>query len=197
MTSDESLEVPQDAQSAHAPQTPRGDAENPGVKPTSATRMSGRFLSLVEAIRESEKFRFLIIGGINTLFGYSVFTLLEVVAGDHIGYLISLFVSYVFGTILAFVLHRRYTFRATGPGNVVADFFRFASIYVVSLVINVVALPLLVEVVGLEPVAGQSLVVVVTTLISYFGHKYFSFRRSNMKNSEAKVGINPDESIKP
>lgn len=197
MTSDESLEVPQDAQSALAPQTPRGDAENPGAKPTSATRISGRFLSLVEAIRESEKFRFLIIGGINTLFGYSVFTLLEVVAGDHIGYLISLFVSYVFGTILAFVLHRRYTFRATGPGNVVADFFRFASIYVVSLVINVVALPLLVEVVGLEPVAGQSLVVVVTTLISYFGHKYFSFRRSNMKNSEAKVGINPDESIKP
>ncbi|MET1002510.1 MAG: GtrA family protein [Acidimicrobiia bacterium] len=125
-----------------------------------------------------QRVRFVIVGGINTVLGYGLFVLFEFTIGDTIGYLGSLYASYVLAIVVAFALHRRFTFRVSGTGNVVIDFLRFASVHVVALVINTVALPLLVEIVGLEPLVAQAIVVVVTTLVSYFGHKLFSFRRN-------------------
>ena len=78
---------------------------------------------------------------------------------------------------MAFTLHRHYTFKVNGTGNVFIDFVRFLSVYVVALLLNSIALPVFVELLGLPPWLAQAIIVVVTTLVSYFGHKYFSFRR--------------------
>ena len=121
--------------------------------------------------------RFLIFGGINTVIGYGLFALFELFLGKYIGYLGSLYVSYALATILAFYLHRRFTFRASTSGKVVVDFLRFQSVYLVSLLVNTAALPLLVEWFGLKPLVAQAVIVVITTAISYVGHKWFSFRR--------------------
>lgn len=126
---------------------------------------------------DDERVRFLLVGGTNTVVGYGLFAVLELAIGRQVGYLVSLYISYALAVALAFVLHRRFTFRVTGSGSLVVDFLRFASVYVVTLAINTVALPLLVEVGGLTPLVAQAIVVVVTTVISYFGHKLFSFRR--------------------
>ena len=125
-----------------------------------------------------ERVRFLVVGGINTVVGYVLFALLQITAGHVIGYIGSLYGSYVLAVTLAFVLHRRFTFRVEGTGNRLVDFLRFASVYVVSLAANTLALPLLVELAHLDPLVAQAISVVVTTVVSYFGHKYFSFRRS-------------------
>jgi putative flippase GtrA len=132
----------------------------------------------IAALLADERVRFLIIGGFNTVIGYALFAALQITVGHVIGYLGSLYVSYLLGVALAFVMHRRFTFQKHGTGNVVVDFLRFASVYVVSLAINTVVLPLLVEVAGLDPLIAQAITVVITTLVSYFGHKYFSFRRA-------------------
>jgi len=142
-----------------------------------STRSAGRRLS-IPALLAEERVRFLIVGGFNTVVGYALFAALQITAGHVIGYLGSLYASYLLGVALAFVLHRRFTFRKHGTGNVVIDFLRFASVYVVSLAINTAVLPLLVEVAGLDPLVAQAITVVITTLVSYFGHKYFSFRRA-------------------
>ena len=126
---------------------------------------------------EDERVRFLIFGGINTVIGYGLFALFELFLGKYIGYLGSLYVSYALATILAFYLHRRFTFRASTSGKVVVDFLRFQSVYLVSLLVNTAALPLLVEWFGLKPLVAQAVIVVITTAISYVGHKWFSFRR--------------------
>lgn len=135
-------------------------------------------MNRVRRLFDDERVRFLFVGGINTAFGYAVFVLLYLAAGHEIGYLGSLYLSYVIGVSLAFVLHRRVTFRAheTG-GNPVLDFLRFASVYAVSLAVNTIGLPLLVEFAHLPAIGAQAIMVVMTTLISYLGHKYFSFRR--------------------
>lgn len=135
-------------------------------------------IQLARRLFEQERIRFLVVGGINTVFGYAVFALLYVTAGHVIGYLGSLYLSYVVGVSLAFVLHRRVTFRAheTG-GSPVLDFLRFASVYVVALAVNTVGLPLLVEFGHLPALIAQAIMVAVTTVVSYVGHKYFSFRR--------------------
>jgi putative flippase GtrA len=130
------------------------------------------------ALLGDERVRFLIVGGVNTVLGYGLFALFWLTLGEQIGYLGSLYASYAVAIVAAFLLHRRFTFRVHGTGSVVVDFVRFAGVHVVSLVINTVALPLLVEAGGLYPLAAQAIVVVVTTLVSYFGHKLFSFRRA-------------------
>jgi len=135
-------------------------------------------IPLHKRLLADERVRFLIVGGINTVVGYALFVAFELTLGDYIGYLGSLYASYVLATGLAFVLHRRFTFRVNGTGNVLLDFLRFASVYVVSLAINTVALPILIELAGMNSLAAQAIIVVVTTLVSYFGHKLFSFRRA-------------------
>jgi putative flippase GtrA len=124
------------------------------------------------ALLAREEVRFLIVGVINTVVGYALFALFLLV----FGYLASLYLSYAVAVTLAFVLHRRFTFRVRG--NVLVDFVRFVGVYVVSLAVNSVVLPVLVELVGLHPLIAQGIALVITTLISYVGHKWFSFRRS-------------------
>ena len=49
--------------------------------------------------------------------------------------------------------------------------------------INAASLPLLVEFVRVPPLCAQLMILVVTTLLSFFGHKKFSFRRSGSEQS--------------
>jgi putative flippase GtrA len=125
----------------------------------------------VRALLDREEVRFLIVGVVNTIVGYGLFAVFLL----FFPYLVSLYLSYAVAVSLAFVLHRRFTFRVRG--NVLVDFVRFVGVYVVSLAVNSVVLPVLVELVGLHPLVAQGVALVITTLISYVGHKWFSFRR--------------------
>jgi putative flippase GtrA len=125
----------------------------------------------VRALLDREEVRFLIVGVVNTIVGYGLFAVFLL----FFPYLVSLYLSYAVAVSLAFVLHRRFTFRVRG--NVLVDFVRFVGVYVVSLAVNTVVLPVLVELVGLHPLVAQGVALVITTLISYVGHKWFSFRR--------------------
>ena len=78
--------------------------------------------------------------------------------------------------LCAFVLYRRFVFRVTG--HVWLDLARFEVVNLASLAVNSVALPFVVEVIGLTAIPAQLLITSVTMLISVFGHRGFSFRRS-------------------
>lgn len=138
-----------------------------------------------------ERVRFVLIGGINTVVGYGLYALLYLSAGRFIGYLGALYISYVIAIGIAFVLHRRFTFRVSGTGNVFLDLVRFAAVYVVSLIVNTLLLPVLIEFGHVQPLVAQAAIVIVTTLISYFGHKLFSFRRHKTTGSEPITETDP------
>lgn len=120
---------------------------------------------------------FLLVGAVNTVCGAAVFVLLELILGDRLHYLGSLFIAHVFSVLLAFVLHRRFVFRVTGTGSVLRDLARFESVYLGSLALNVVVLPLLVEVAELPVIASQLGFGLTVAVLTWFGHKHFSFRR--------------------
>lgn len=150
--------------------TPGGedDVASGGHRKSSRGALAGRLF-------EDERVRFVLVGGFNTVFGFGVFVALEHLA--HIPYLASLYTSYLVSTVVAFVLHRRVTYRRHGTGRILVDFVRFQGVYLVSLGVNTVALPLLVEVAHWTPTAAQAVIVTITATVSYFGHKFFSFRR--------------------
>ena len=121
---------------------------------------------------------FVIVGVINTIVGFGWFAFFEFTVGRWLGeygYMVTLLLAHVAAVLCAFVLYRRFVFRVRG--HVLLDLARFESVYLVSLGINAVLLPLLVELAHLQPIVAQALIVFVTTLVSYFGHSRFSFRR--------------------
>jgi putative flippase GtrA len=135
--------------------------------------------SVITRLINDRRIRFLAVGATNTVIGYVIFAVLThwIFGALQFGYLLSLIVSYALSILLAFVLYRRFVFNVTG--NVLIDFIRFVSVYLLSIGINVLALPLLVELAKVPVLLAQALILVATTLVSFFGHRSFSFRRSN------------------
>lgn len=54
---------------------------------------------------------------------------------------------------------------------------RYILIVFINLLVNYLGLKLLVEICGLYPTPSKMLITLITVTISYFGQKYFSFRR--------------------
>ena len=136
---------------------------------------------ILRLIRD-QRIAFLIVGGINTVVGFLLFVgfdltigrAIDANAGTVAGSLATLGASHVVGVLFAFVMHRRFVFRVTG--HVLRDLARFESVYLVALGINAVALPILVHL-GADRIIAQAGITIVTAVLSYVGHRYFSFRR--------------------
>jgi FkbH-like protein len=145
----------------------------------SSKRRVGQSAQLLASRGEREKIssqplRFLVVGGFNTVFNWLIFSLLVWYFG-HDFYLWSLVIMYTLGSVVGFVLYRRYVFPVTG--NVLKDISRYQLISFGPFVFNVFFLVTLIGWLGFDPVIGQSIFVVINALWSFLGHKYFSFRR--------------------
>ena len=75
----------------------------------------------------------------------------------------------------AFAAYRWLVFKSAG--SMWAEFLRFNLTYVGTLAWGLGALTLCVEVFGLSPLWSQALVTIVAVVLSYLGHKHFSFSR--------------------
>ncbi len=153
---------------------------NQPLPPTSADTprppagMSGSLGPLFRLVRD-QRVAFLIVGAINTVVGTGWFVLFELTIGHRTHYMVSLACAHVAAVLCAFVLYRRFVFRVRG--HVWLDLARFEVVNLTSLGINAVLLPLTVEAFGLPAIPAQLLVTGVTMVISYVGHRWFSFRR--------------------
>jgi len=119
--------------------------------------------------------RYLIVGGWNTLFGYVVFAVLQIAVGHAIGYMAVLCIAQVVGILNAYLCYRAFVFRVEGTWWL--DLLRFSTVYWIVFGLNVVALPIMVSVLGMNVLVAQALFIIVTVVASYFAHNHFSFRR--------------------
>lgn len=134
-----------------------------------------------------QRVAFLLVGVANTAFGFAVFVTCSQTVGhvvDHrlgkvAGSLVTIAITHVLSVLFAFVMHRYFVFRVRG--HLLRDLVRFWSVYVAAGAINFVALPLLVEL-GLDRILAQVIIVASNTLLSWFGHRHFSFRRRGSSN---------------
>jgi putative flippase GtrA len=132
--------------------------------------------SRLTRLAQDQRVVFLVVGAVNTAFGFAVFTALQLTLGRVAHYLLVLAISHVIGVFEAFLLYRRRVFKV--EGNFLIDLLRFESVNVSTLITNAVLLPLLVEVAAVPVIPAQAVVVAANAVISFFGHKHFSFRRS-------------------
>jgi putative flippase GtrA len=132
-----------------------------------------------------QRVAFLVVGVINTVVGFGIFVACSLSVGHLVEHrfgkvsasLVTLGIAHVLAILFAFAMHRRFVFRVRG--QVLRDLVRFWSVYLTALGINLVVLPVLVEL-GLHRVAAQAIIIAASTLLSYFGHRHFSFRRGTV-----------------
>jgi putative flippase GtrA len=142
------------------------------VPPAGISGPPGWFLRVVR----DQRVAFLIVGAINTVVGYLCFAgFLAILGQQH--YLAALACAYVVAVLFAFVLYRYVVFRVRG--HLLADLWRFVTVYLSALAVNFVLLPVLVEIAHLRVLVAQALIVFVTSVMSWVCHKNYSFRRTS------------------
>ena len=126
---------------------------------------------IISPLIADQRIRFLLTGGINTAVGYGTFAFL-IFTGVH--YLVANVISTSVGVTCSYILNKYFTFQKKEKS--ISEVFRFVSVYAASFVLWNVLLFVLVDKMSLSPYWAGILNLIFTTLISWFGHKYYSFR---------------------
>lgn len=129
----------------------------------------------LQRLIKDQRVLFLLVGGANTAFSTALFAGLVLLLGPGVPSVASLGIAWVVSLVLVFFVYRRLVFRVSGNGW--RDFMRFTSVNVGSLLLNMVALALLADVLGLPAIPTQIAITFLVVIFNYVGHKYFSFRR--------------------
>lgn len=142
---------------------------------------------LIAAIAKSEKFRFLIIGAINTFFGIALYSLAYFWLGSTLGYIGALITGYLISSTIAFFLFRRYVFTTGEKTRGFSAYLRFHTVYLLPLTFNILALPALIELGGLNPYFAQIVFSAAWILYSYLGHSRFTFVSKGSRLEKGKL----------
>jgi putative flippase GtrA len=117
---------------------------------------------------EKRFLRFLLIGGINTAFGYGIYSLL-IFTGLH--YSIAAIISTIAGILFNFHTIGTYVFTS---GKNFSKLFRFILVYAISYTLNVVSIYALVKA-GFNSYTAGALLLLPIALIVYFLNKILVF----------------------
>lgn len=131
--------------------------------------------------KHQREINYLLVGFWNTLFGYSVFLVLYFLFASRVHYLLIWLVSSILAITNAYLGYKVFVFKT--KGNYWREYMRFYIVYGTSMALNLVALPLCVELFKLSPPVVQAGWMIVNVTFSYIGHKNFSFKQSAVKKS--------------
>ncbi len=139
----------------------------------------GRWQSCLEigrslADRHQTKARFLLAGALNTAIGLAVYPALYFLAAPlKLHYLTILVISQVMCVTFAFLTNKFLVFRTSG--NYLRESGKFVTFHLSYFLVNLAVLPALVELVGMNPVWGQTLFAALVIVTSYFWHSRITF----------------------
>lgn len=144
-------------------------------------------MGMATSMMNKRPVRFLLVGIWNTIFGYLVFIGMDFLfsllfSKRFVAYMTAAVVANILAVINAYIFHKWVTFRSTTHGmDLLFEFMRFSSTYLVTFLLNLVLLPFFVEVVHLSPMVAGALVICCCTFISYLGHSRFSFKHRHLR----------------
>jgi putative flippase GtrA len=123
--------------------------------------------------RYREQILYLAVGAWNTLFGYLVWAALQTILGGLVNYLVVVVLSYPIAVVNAYVCYRYVVFRS--HGSIWHEIPRFSSVYLATLLANLLLLPILLRTLSLNIYVTQAFFTAVVVVVSYLGHRFFSF----------------------
>lgn len=136
-----------------------------------------KIIAWVKKLFADKRVRFLMVGGINTAVGYGFYALF--IALGLNAYLATT-LSTVLGVINSYFWNKYFTFRQ--PKKSLSELLRFVTVYTISYGANLVLVYLFVDYWGIDKYLSGVLCLFVTTLVSYVGHNFFSFKNKADKS---------------
>lgn len=127
--------------------------------------------------KHEQKIRYLLVGGWNTVFSYATFALLYFLLASSIHYIALLVVNYIIGITNAYICYKFLVFKTRG--NYLREYIRFYVVYGFAFFLNIALLPIFIEVFKLHPLISQAFILFFIVIISYTGHKNYSFKTGN------------------
>lgn len=128
----------------------------------------------------NRKIRFVVVGGVNTLSGYIVTSVLYFLLDHIIGLYGVIAVATVINITISYLNHKRLVFKTSG--NYVAEYLRFYLIAGISIAIAFFLLPILIKDLRWNAYLSIGIVAIINVVIGYFGHSRFSFRADLRSN---------------
>ncbi|TRZ92325.1 MAG: GtrA family protein [Rhodocyclaceae bacterium] len=120
------------------------------------------------------KVRFLVAGFFNTVLGLITYPALYFLTAPlTLHYLNILVISQVICVSIAFLTNKFLVFRSSG--SVLLEFGKFITFHLSYFLVNLVALPVMVEFAGMNPVWAQTLFAGLVIVSSYFWHSRITF----------------------
>lgn len=117
--------------------------------------------------------RFLLVGAWNTVFGFGLFVVLQLIIGNVIGYAAVLLITQVIAALQAHALQRRLVWASSlryGP-----ELARFALVALGQFLANLALLTIGVQVLGLAVIPAALAAGVTTVVITYVVHAAWTF----------------------
>ena len=119
--------------------------------------------------------KFLIVGFLNTIFGYSVglvnyFLFFELIGIIGVGIL-----NNIINITFAFIMFKRFVFKTINT-NWFFEYLRSYVVYGVKAVVGIFVLWLFVSILNINIYISQAVAMLVTIFLSYTGHKNFTFK---------------------
>lgn len=133
-----------------------------------------------------QKLRYLLVGGFNTVFAYSILAILiwtyekinisnNLNLNEEIIANLALFTQYVLCVNLSFITMKYYVFQSKGKWK--AEFVKAWSVYIFLYLINAPIMTFLMVTMNLHALVAQAIYLIFSTIITYILHKYYSFRK--------------------
>jgi putative flippase GtrA len=139
-----------------------------------ASSDNSKIRSVTRLITSSEDaqriFKFVCVGLLNTFIGYGAFFIFSF----FLNYLVALVVAHFIGVTNSYLWNKYWTFQVKKFR--LAELVKFNVVYLVALGANMLILYIAVERLAVDPRLGQLVVLPLVTLLSYFGHKHWSFQ---------------------
>ncbi len=130
---------------------------------------SNPILALIQKLWDVRFLRFLVIGALNTLFGYSLYALLVFIG---INYTLARIMAIIIGIIFNFFTTGRVVFKNKDNGLI----FRFILVYAVTMTLDVLVLRRLVAGLKINEYLAGALVTIPIALLSFLLNSIFTFK---------------------
>lgn len=127
------------------------------------------------ALRYRQAMTYLVVGGLNTIFGLATFPLLLLLFPSlEQRYMLALLIAQTISILFAYIMYKRTVFQTQGDWR--RELWTFSSFYLIVFAVNWLTLPLLVEVADIPPMIAQTGFSLLTVVTSYLWHSRLTFR---------------------
>lgn len=123
---------------------------------------------------QKQALRYIVTGMWNTLLGICVYAGLIMICGEKY-YLPLVILSNIISITNAYICYKFFVFKT--KGNILKEYIKCYTVYGLSMLCSILLMYVFVDLFNLNAIASNIVITLMLTIVSFLGHKYFSFNK--------------------